>query len=554
MQVLTGYRNASIECLQNLYNETLDRDMASKNSESHKGELDKQSKKFLVRALDALERLGNKLPDPAVLFLIGMVATWFLSRLLSGMSFAELDPRSQQPIEVINLLSLDRFAQFLGGMVNEFVSFPPLGVVLVALLGVGVAEHSGFINACLKNLLALTPKKLLTPMLMLVAIVSHSAADAGYVLVIPIGGVIFYAAGRHPLAGIAAAFAGVSGGFSANFIPSGIDPLLSGLTQTGAAIVDAERNINPLCNIYFTAASSLLIIIVGWFLTDVIVEPRLRETTIDGDPKEMPQMEELSQRDQKGMWSGLAAMVVGLIALLLWAAPGESALRAADGSLTSYRPPAPLMQSIIPLIFLMFIIPGVVHGYVSAKFKSHRDVIKGMTRSMETIAYYLVLVFFASLFIAAFRDSNIGVLMAVKGATFLKTMGASSGITIVGIILLAAVVNLLIGSASAKWAMLAPIFVPMLMLVGLSPELTQAAYRVGDSTTNIITPMMPYFPLVVVFCQRYVKGTGIGTVGAMMLPYSIVFLVAWTLFLLAYWGLGLPLGLQAPYTYQPAGG
>ena len=528
--------------------------MASKNSESQPEESNIQSKTFLVRALDRLERLGNKLPDPAVLFLIGMVATWILSRLLSGVSFAEIDPRSQQPIEVVNLFSLDRFAQFLSGMVNEFVSFPPLGVVLVALLGVGVAEHSGFINACLKNLLALTPKKLLTPMLLLVAIVSHSAADAGYVLVIPIGGVIFYAAGRHPLAGIAAAFAGVSGGFSANFIPSGIDPLLSGLTQTGAAIVDAERTVNPLCNIYFTAVSSLLIIIVGWFLTDVVVEPRLRETKVDGDPKEMPQMEELSQPDLKGMWAGLGAIVVGLAALVLWALPADSALRSTDGSLTTYRPAAPLMHSIIPLIFLVFVIPGVVHGFVSGRFKSHRDVIKGMTRSMETMAYYLVLVFFASLFIAAFRDSNIGVLLAVKGATFLKEMGASSGVTIVGIILLAAMVNLLIGSASAKWAMLAPIFVPMLMLVGLSPELTQAAYRVGDSTTNIITPMMPYFPLVVVFSQRYVKGTGIGTVGAMMLPYSIVFLVTWTIFLLVYWGLGLPLGLQAPYTYEAAGG
>jgi aminobenzoyl-glutamate transport protein len=209
------------------------------------------------------------------------------------------------------------------------------------------------------------------------------------------------------------------------------------------------------------------------------------------------------------------------------------------------------MHAIVPLIFLLFVLPGVVHGYVSGKFKSHRDVIKGMTRSMETMGYYLVLVFFAALFIAAFRDSNIGVLIAVKGAKYLKESGASPAETITGVIVLVAVVNLLVGSASAKWAMLAPIFVPMLMLVGLSPELTQAAYRVGDSCTNIITPMMPYFPLVVVFCQRYVKGTGIGTVTAMMLPYSVVLLLTWSLFLLLYWWLGIPLGLQAPYTYVP---
>lgn len=505
---------------------------------------------LLVRMLNRIEKVGNKLPDPAVLFLIGMVATWILSGLLSTATFTEIDPRTQQPLEVVNLLSLTYFAKFLAEMVNEFVEFPPLGVVLVALLGVGVAEHSGFINACLKSLLKLTPKKLLTPMLVLVAIVSHTAADAGYVLVIPIGGVIFYAAGRHPLAGIAAAFAGVSGGFSANFIPSGIDPLLSGITQPAAMLIDAERAVNPLCNILFTGISSVLIIAVGWFLTDVVVEPRLRGTKVDGDPEEMPKMEELSPRDKAGMWCGLATMLVAILLLAVWAWPESSALRI-NGSLTSYKPPAPLMHAIVPLIFLLFVLPGVVHGYVSGKFKSHRAVIKGMTHSMETMGYYLVLVFFAALFIAAFRDSNIGVLIAIKGATFLKESGAPPAVTIVGVILLVAMVNLLVGSASAKWAMLAPIFVPMLMLVGLSPELTQAAYRVGDSCTNIITPMMPYFPLVVVFCQRYVKSTGIGTVTAMMLPYSMVLLVAWTLFLLLYWWIGIPLGLQAPYTYAP---
>lgn len=211
------------------------------------------------------------------------------------------------------------------------------------------------------------------------------------------------------------------------------------------------------------------------------------------------------------------------------------------------------METIVPLIFLVFLVPGIIHGYVSGTFTSHRDVVKGMTRSMETMGYYLVLVFFAALFIGVFTESNIGALLALKGAAFLKQSGASPAVTVVGIILLSGLVNLVVGSASAKWAMLAPIFVPMLMMVGLSPELTQAAYRVGDSTTNIITPMMPYFPLVVVFCQRYVKNTGIGTVGAMMLPYSIVFLAVWTMFLLIYWWLGIPLGLQAPYAYTPAG-
>ncbi len=506
-------------------------------------------KGFLQVALDWLERWGNKLPDPAILFVIGLFATWVLSAMLSGVEFTEVDPRSGQPIEVINQLTGPALASFLTNMVTTFTSFHPLGVVLVALLGVGVAEHSGFISACLKSMLRFTPRTLLTPMLILVAIVSHTAADAGYVLVIPLGAVIFYAAGRHPLAGIGAAFAGVSGGFSANFIPSGVDPLLSGLTQVGVNIINPDRSVNPLCNWFFTSASCLVIIALGWYLTDRVIEPRLRGTAVDGDPDDMPKLEELGPREYRGMYAGLGAMLLGILGLFLWAYPEGSALRSPDGSLTSYRPMAPLMGAIVPLIFLLFLIPGIVYGYVAGTFKGHRDIIKGMSNAMGTMSYYLVMAFCAALFIKAFNDSNIGALLALKGANFLESLGAPHMVTIVGIIILTALVNLLVGSASAKWALLSPIFVPMLMQVGLSPELTQAAYRIGDSTTNIITPMMPYFPLVVVFAQRYVKSTGIGTIASLMMPYSVAFLVAWTAFFLLYWAAGIPLGLQAPYGY-----
>jgi aminobenzoyl-glutamate transport protein len=512
------------------------------------------------RILDRIEWAGNRLPDPAVLFVWGLLATWVASWLLAGLQF-EINPDrpTGNPLSIENQLTPAALAQFLVGMVGTFTGFHPLGVVLVALLGVGVAEASGFINACIKGLLSFTPGKLLTPALILVGIVSHTAADAGYVLVIPLGGVIFYAAGRHPLAGVGAAFAGVSGGFSANFVPSGIDPLLAGLTQVGVDILDPSHPVNPLCNWAFTSASCLVIIAAGWFLTDRVIEPRLKATVVDGDPEEMPRIADLGAREKRALGLGLATMVLCAIGLALWAGPGDSALRApagadgSPGSLTSYRPMAPLMGALVPLIFFFFLVPGVVYGYASGTFKSHRDVIKGMSKAMGTMAYYLVMVFFAALFIDAFSRSNIGALLAVKGAVFLKSLGAPHSVTIVGIILLSASVNLLVGSASAKWALLAPIFVPMLMTVGLSPELTQAAYRVGDSTTNIITPMMPYFPLVVVFAQRYVKGSGIGTIASLMLPYSLTFLVLWTLFLLVYWQLGIPLGISAGYSYSLPG-
>jgi aminobenzoyl-glutamate transport protein len=505
------------------------------------------STRWVDRALNTIERVGNLLPDPAILFLILLFVVWGFSALLAPMTFAEIDPRTGEPLVVNNLLTGTALATFLATMVQTFTGFHPLGVVLVALLGVGVAEHTGFINAGLKGLLGITSPRLLTPMLIFVAIISHTAADAGYVLVIPLGAVIFYAAGRHPLAGIAAGFAGVSGGFSANFIPSAIDPLLAGLTQEAAQIMAPDRLVNPLANWYFTAISSVLIILVGWYLTDKVVEPRLKHVVVDGDVSEIPQMEALTAPERRGLTAALAAMIIGIVILTVVTIPGGSPMRSPDGEITAST--APLMQSIVPLIFLLFLIPGVVYGYMAKTVRTHRDIVQGMSKSMSTMGYYIVLAFFASLFIAAFGRSNIGALLALKGAGALQALALPGQVTVVGIILLSGAVNLLIGSASAKWALLAPVFVPMLMALGISPELTQAAYRVGDSTTNIITPLMPYFPLVVVFSQKYVRNTGIGTLVSMMLPYSVVFLVLWTAFLLIYWTLGIPLGLQAPYGF-----
>ncbi len=502
---------------------------------------------MLGRFLDIIERAGNKLPDPAILFFLLMIIVWILSAILSPFDFGEIDPRSGETLRIINMLSGDQMASFLANMTNTFITFAPLGVVLLAMLGVGAAEHSGYINAALKYILGFTPKSLLTPMLIMVAIVSHTAADAGYVLVIPLGGVIFYAAGRHPLAGIAAAFAGVSGGFSANFIPSGIDPLLQGFTQSAAQIIQPEMLINPLNNYFFTAISSILIILVGWWITDRIVEPRLSKIEVDGDQEDLPEMERLAKHEIRAFWIATLVMFAGFIALIAWIFPSDSPMRSPDGEITAFD--APIMQSIVPLIFLLFVIPGAIYGFLAGTFKNSKDLIASMSKAMDSMSYYIVMAFFCALFIYAFGRSNIGTLIALKGAGFLQSLALPGALTIVGIILLTAVVNLLVGSASAKWALISPIFVPMLMGVGISPDLTQAAYRVGDSVSNIITPLLPYFPLVVVFCQRYVKNTGIGTLVSMMLPYFFIFLIVWTIFLLLYWFIGIPLGLQASYTF-----
>ena len=499
------------------------------------------------RILNKVEYVGNKLPDPAALFLLLMAIVWLLSWALSGVTFDALDPRTGQALVINNQMSASAITEFMSKIVTNFSHFHPVGVVLVAMLGIGVAEYLGFINAGLRAMMTVTAPWLLTPMVILVGIASHSAVDAGYVLVIPLGGIIFYAAGRHPLAGIAAAFAGVSGGFSANFLPSAIDPMLQGISQAGAHILDSSVTLNPLNNYYFTMASSVVITAVGWLLTDKVIEPKLKDNKVDGDVDDLPTMEPLEKDEKRALKFACLSVLISSALFIFSVSGADSAWRDSSGALTSSQ--APLMQSIVPLIFLLFLIPGLVYGIAIGKVKSSKDFIEGMSKAMSGMGYYLVIMFFIAQFVYAFGQSNLGVLLAIKGAEFLKAMALPAGVTITGIILLTGFINLFVGSASAKWALLAPIFIPMLMQLGISPDLAQAAYRIGDSSTNIITPLMPYFPLVVVFCQRYVKSAGIGTLTAMMLPFSICFLVIWTIFLLGYWSLGLPLGLGASYTY-----
>ncbi len=319
------------------------------------------SSSTMERILNKVEVWGNKLPDPAVLFILLTAIVWVLSWMLSSVDLNAIDPRSGQTLVINNQLSGASITQLFSVMVTNFSHFHPVGVVLVAMLGIGVAEYSGFINAGLRALMAVTAKWLLTPMIIMVGIMSHSAVDAGYVLVIPLGGVIFYAAGRHPLAGIGAAFAGVSGGFSANFLPSALDPMLQGISQAGAQILDPQMTLNPLNNYFFTAISSILIISLGWFITDKIVEPKLKANKLDGDLSDLPTMDPLSDEERSALRWSLVSVAIGVAILIATALIETSPWRGTDGTLTSFS--APLMKSIVPLIFLLFLIPGLVFGF-----------------------------------------------------------------------------------------------------------------------------------------------------------------------------------------------
>jgi aminobenzoyl-glutamate transport protein len=498
------------------------------------------------RWLDRLERVGNRLPDPSLLFVACTLLAFAASAVLAGRPTGITDARTGAELRVVDQCTVDGVLAFATGLVRNFIAFPPLGMVLVAMLGLGVADHSGFISTVLKGLLGLTPRKLLTPIVIAAGILSHSAVDAGFVLVIPLAALVFAAAGRHPLAGLAAGFAGVSGGLSANPIPSSLDALVQGITQSAAAVIDPARTVNPLCNWYFNGAASVLILLVGWWVTDVLVEPRARRVPVDGQAERL-ELGALAPNELRGLsWAfGVLLAVAGSLVVACWSP--TSALRNAAGSLSAHD--APLMQLIVPLLFVAGLASGLAFGFASGRYRSQHDLMTGLSKSMEGMASYLVMAFFAAQFIAVFTQANLGAWIATRGANGLRALDLAPQPTVLGVILISALVDVLIGSCSAKWALLAPVMVPMGMQLGLSPELVQGAYRIGDSTTNIVTPLMPYFPLVVTYCQRHCKTCGIGTLVALMLPYSIAFLALWSGLLLAFWGLGVPLGPGSPYAY-----
>jgi aminobenzoyl-glutamate transport protein len=496
--------------------------------------------------LDWVERTGNRLPDPALHFLIALVLVWVASAALSWVDFGLVDPRTGQPLRVINQLTPQALTRMLEGVVTTFTGFPPLGIVLVMALGVGVAEQSGLVGAGLRRMLDVAPRRLLTPMLVFVTILGSVGGDATLLVMAPLGGVAFFAAGRHPVAGILAAFA-ANNFLVAGVAPTGLDMIMQGFTQKAAQVLDPSRTVNPLCNWGFAVTASVTTTLACWLAIDRIVERRLSRIAVDGDEADLPRVEEPSARERRALvWAVVAAFaLVAVIALA--AAPHASPLRAADGGLLASD--ASLMKGLVPLLFLLAVVPGLVFGYRSGRFTSHKDVIGAMSRTMSQMGYFMVLVFFAAQFIRAFGESNLGALLALKGGLALKALALPPLVTLGGLIGLSSLINLLVASASAKWAMLASIFVPMLMTAGISPEATQLAYRIGDSATNILTPLNYQFPLVIAFCARYVRGIGIGTLISLCLPIAAAAMVTFGLQLAVFWLLGIPMGLEAPYLY-----
>ncbi|WP_337866556.1 AbgT family transporter [Ignavibacterium sp.] len=495
-----------------------------------------KTNKYLEKFLGIIEIVGNKLPNPTTLFALFALAVIVLSWIVSQFNFSVIHPGTGQEIKPINLMSVEGLHKIILNLITNLTSFAPLGTVLVSLLGIAVAEHSGLIGTILRLLVLKSPKKLLTFVIVFAGILSNTASEIGYVLLVPLSAIIFLAAGRHPIAGLAAAFAGVSGGYSANLLLGTIDPLLAGLTQEAAHIIDKTYEINAAANYYFMFASTFFIAAAGTWVTEKIVVPRLGKYEGSVQAEEI---KPLSKDEVRGLIYASVATLIFASIILAGLIPDNGFLRdpKTNGILKS-----PFLSGIVSFIFFGGVIAGLAFGIGAKTIRSDNDAIKGMNKSMETLGSYIVLVFFAAQFVAFFNWTNLGMIVAVEGANFLKSSGLGPVPLLISFIIISAIINLFIGSASAKWAVMAPVFIPMFMLLGYSPELVQAAYRVGDSVTNIISPMMSYFALIIAFVGKYDPKAGIGTLIATMLPYTIAFFIIWVALFIVWFILGLPVG------------
>ncbi len=519
------------------------------------------------RFLAWIEKTGNKLPDPVFIFFYLTLGLMGLSVVLAAMGVSAPHPTklneagSPLILNAVSLLSAENIQRLWVEMPKTFTHFHPLGYVLVVMLGAGVAERSGLFESSMRLVVRRAPTSLLTPVVALVAMLGNHAADAAYVVLIPLAGVLYAAAGRHPMAGIAASFAGVSGGFSANLAPGQLDALLFGITEQAAEALVPGYDANIAGNWYFIAALTVLFLPVIWWVTDKIVEPRLgpwEGATAEDEASDGA----LTPEQRKGLvWAGIATAVTVLAWTAFTLGPGtplinEAACSDADlasGACSIHARLSPLYKSLVAAFLVLFLASGWAYGAAAGTVKGHKDIVEMMTESMQALGYYLVLAFAAAHFVAMFNWSNLGLISAVHGAEAIQSSGLPLPILLGLIVVFSALINLVVGSASAKWALLAPVLVPMLMLLGVSPEGATAAYRVGDSATNIITPLMVYFPLILVFCHRWKRDFGLGSLMAMMIPYSIGLFIAGLLLMVLWVFAGIDLGPGAPVIYMLPG-
>lgn len=557
-----------------------------------------------------IERIGNRLPDPATLFLIGtvlvMVASavaaktqWVVEERLPEQTAAlgqAAEPSDVKWVptgkiyEANNILTRDGLFWTVSSMVKNFINFAPLGIVLVGMLGIGIAERTGFIGSALKAMLMVVPKQLLTPAVVFMGIMSSLTSDAGYIILPPLAAALYKAVGRSPLAGLAAVFAGVAAGFNANLFITSLEPLLAGLANSGAQVIDPDYQLNPACNWWFMIVSTVVMTGTGWFVADVIVEKRLAaKSPEEGGPSSVDASDlakqQLSPEDWRALKISTGVFVAGLAVVLALinipgsplytyqmkstANPGQTVAAEVVELVAGESPPVGSVErdglllvpssnifprwvkAIVPLVFIIFIIPGIVYGVVQKKIRNDRDVTRLLTESMAGMASIIVMAFFAGQFVEHFKYSGLDTMMAMTGGQMLGQAALPTSVLLVAFIGMTMCFNMFVGSMSAKYTMFAPIFIPMFMMVGIAPELTQCAYRIGDSVTNCITPLNPYMVIMLAFMKNIAPKGGMGTLISTMLPFSIIFSIVWTIMLLIWVWFGIPLGPDGHLVYPP---
>ncbi|BAH17088.1 AbgT family transporter [Macrococcoides caseolyticum] len=497
-----------------------------------------KKKGFINRSLDIIEKSGNKLPDPVVIFISLCLIILFASFVTGKMGVSAKNPADGKVIEAVNLLTPEGIAKIISEAVNNFATFPPLGLVLVVMIGVGVAEKTGYFETLMKYTIEKTPRKIIVPMIILVGILGNAAGDAAPIVLPPIAAMVFIKLGYHPVAGLVMAYASALGGYSASLMIGMSDALIVSFTEPAAKLVDDSVPVNAVMNYYFLCVSTVVLLIAAWFVTVKITIPRFGAYKSDVHTA----AEDVTPTERKAMIYANIALLIAMVIVTLLAVPENGLLRnAKTGSLIQ---DSPLMNGIVPIITVLFFVPGLVYGFVAGTMRSTKKFAEMLGDAMSTMGPFIVIVFFAAQMLAYFKWSNLGTIIAIKGAEALQ--GQNGVVLILGVLALSAFINMLIGSASAKWAIMAPILVPMLMLLGFHPAFTQVIYRVGDSITNPITPMMPYLPLLLSYAQRYVKDIGLGTLIAALMPFSVAFSIFWTILLIVWYLTGLPVGPGGP--------
>jgi len=502
-----------------------------------------------ARVLNTIERVGNRLPDPVFLFLWLILGLVVLSLVGAGLGWSAVNPVTGDLLQAKSLLSPENLEKLFIGMPRTLADFPPLGIVITIIYGASVAERTGLFQTAIRGALLNAPRFILTPIVVITGMVSHHASDASYVVVIPLAAVIFAAAGRHPLAGLAAGFAAVSGGYAGNLFPGASDALILGITEPAARLIDPTYAVSIAGNWFFIIGVVAVFTPIVWFLTDKVIEPRLGPWVPHAAaPVASDEKAPLTAGEKRGLiYAGLT--ILGTVAL--WTAltlmPGSPFVDAAADPEQRFNP---LYKSLIAFFALTFFGAGAAYGLGSGTIQSHHDLVRMMREGISQLAPYIVLAFFAAHFVAMFNWSGLGPMLAINAAASLKDLALPAPLLLIVVVLVSCVFDLFIGSASAKWSALAPIVVPMFMLLGISPEMTTAAYRMGDSVTNIATPLMSYFPLILTFAQRWDPRFGLGSLMATMLPYAGAFLVAGLIMVATWVALDWPLGPGVGVHYE----